>query len=608
MIISSLCEYYGYMAKNGKVNKEGYTSQKITNLICLGEDGTIKDILPLGKKEGKKDIYPEMLFPLRTQKPGIEANFIEHRPLYIFGLNYENGAFTPDDRTHKAEKSHEAFVSRSLEIVDGMSNPLTEAFGLFVKNWNPAEETENEFLLSLGAAYKTACFAFCLSGKINDYLQDEKEIKEKWEKQFTSAAAESDAPLAVCPVYGKKLPVAKLHDKIKGVVGGQASGCLLVCFNNESENSYDKEQSYNSGISVRAMKEYTEALNYVLKSREHHILMDGMTVGYFAMTDEKEEDYMNAISFSFNFSVPSAGETKSDKAGDSEVGAEEVNDNLKAVAQNIASGSGINFSWFDGLDESVQYCIFGLVPNSSRIMVKFFYRDTFGNLRKNVEKWHNDFAIGKNSVAPEFWKIRKQLVSPKSTDNLPPDITEKLLNSAINGAPLPEKILETVIRRIKTDSDPEKSHLTKMNDTRIGLLKACLNRKNKDRKEEITVSLNLENKNPAYLCGRLFAVLEKIQQNAAEGNLNKTIKDTYFSSAAATPATVFPVLLKLSGTHQAKLADGRQIYYNRLIGSIMDGLEEFPKTLSLEQQGNFIIGYYQQNQDFYKAKNSKEEQ
>lgn len=606
MIISSLCEYYAIMAKNGKVTKEGYTSQKITHLICLNEDGTISDIIPLGKKEGKKDIYPEMLFPLRTQKPGIEANFIEHRPLYIFGLNYENGVFTPDDRTRKAEKSHEAFVKKSLEIVEDLQDTLVRAYGLFVRNWTPAAETENKFLLSLGGAYKTACFAFCLSGKINDCLQDCKEIKDKWEEAL-SASDDGGVPSAVCPIYGEELPVAKLHDKIKGVTGGQASGCILVCFNNESENSYGKEQSYNSGISVRAMKEYTEALNYVLKSPEHHTYMDGMTVGYFAMTDKKEEDYMDAINISFAFTFPSAATEKTEEEEIKEADAENVERNLNTVAENAAAGKGINFSYFDKLDESVQYCIFGLAPNSSRIMIKFFYRDNFGNLRKNIERWHKDFAVGTSAGAPEFWKIRSQLKSPKSSDNLPPDITEKLFNSAVNGAPLPEKILETVIRRIKTDSDTEKSHSVKMNDTRIGLLKTCLNRKNKDGKEEITVSLNLENKNPAYLCGRLFAVLEKAQQDAAGGTLNKTIKDTYFSSAAATPATVFPALIKLSGTHQAKLAEKGQIYYNRLISSIVDNLEEFPKTLSLEQQGNFIIGYYQQNKDLYTAKNSKEE-
>jgi len=603
MIISSLCEYYGYMAKNGKVTKEGYSSQKITHLVCLGEDGVIKDILPVGKKEGKKDVYPEMLFPLRTQKPGIDANFIEHRPLYLFGLNYESGTFTPEDRTNKAEKSHEAFVKRNMGIVEGMSSSLAKAYGLFIKNWNPALETENKYLLSIGGAYKTACFAFCLSGRINDCLQDEKEVKDKWESEFAKAGEGDLSPSATCPVYGENLPVAKLHDKIKGVIGGQASGCLLVCFNNESENSYGKEQSYNSGLSVRAMKEYTEALNYVLKSPGHHTYMDGMTVGFFAMTDKKEEAYANAVSFAFNFFADDTNETKKEK----EAVAEDVDENLKSAAQSAAAGRKMDFSYFDGLDKSVQYCIFGLVPNSSRIMIKFFYRDTFENLRKNIEKWHADFAVGDNAGAPEFWKIRKQLVSPKSSDNLPPDITECLLNSAINAAPIPEKILETVIRRIKTDSDDEKSRLIKMNDTRIGLLKACLNRKNKDKKEEITVSLNLENKNPAYLCGRLFAVLEKIQRDAADGKLNKTIKDNYFSSAAATPATTFAVLIKLSGAHQAKLEANSQVYYNRLIGSILDGLEEFPKTLSLEQQGSFIIGYYQQNQDFYTAKSKKED-
>jgi len=600
MIISSLCEYYGYMAKNGKVLRDGYSSIEITHLICLDENGELKEILSLGKKEGKKDVYPDMLFPLRTQKSGIDANFIEHRPLYIFGLNYENGSFVPEDKTHKAEKSHEAFVKRNLAIVKEMKAPPVKAYGLFIEKWNPAEQTQNPCLLALGGGYSTARFAFCLSGRINECLQDEPEVKAKWEREFSESQDIDVSVTAVCPVYGEELSVARLHDKIKGISGGQASGCLLVCFKNDSENSYGKKQSYNSGISVRAMKEYTEALNYLLKSPEHHTYMDGMTVCYFALTD-REDDYIQALDFVFDFS--SASSNKTEKEND----AENVEAALHGTAKLISKGKRVDFSYFDRLDESVRYCIFGLVPNGSRIMVKFCYLDIFENLRKNIGKWHNDFSVGDQVGAPEFRRIRKQLLSPNTSDNLPPDITECLLRSAVNGTPIPEKIFETVIRRIKTDSDTEKLHSIKLNDIRIGLLKTCLNRKKKDSKEEITVSLNLGNKNPAYLCGRLFAVLEKIQQDAAGGTLNKTIRDTYFSSAAATPAVTFAILMKLSGAHQAKLSDGARINYTRLIGGIVDGLEEFPKTLSLEQQGNFIIGYYQQNRSLYTAKNNMEE-
>ena len=117
---------------------------------------------------------------------------------------------------------------------------------------------------------------------------------------------------------------------------------------------------------------------------------------------------------------------------------------------------------------------------------------------------------------------------------------------------------------------------------------------------------NEENYNPAYLCGGLFAVLEKIQQDSSGGNLNRTIKDSYFASACSRPASVFPKLAKLSQNHLRKLNEGTEIYYNKMIGSIMNSLDgEFPATLNLDDQGRFIVGYYQMNKKLYTSNEGK---
>ena len=121
------------------------------------------------------------------------------------------------------------------------------------------------------------------------------------------------------------------------------------------------------------------------------------------------------------------------------------------------------------------------------------------------------------------------------------------------------------------------------------------------------MALNMENDNQAYLCGRLFAVLEKLQQEAM-GNVNRTIKDAYFASAASTPELVFPKLIKLAQNHINKVK--RPVFFSRLIGEIMVKLQdEFPPgTLSLQDQGRFDIGYYQQYQSFFEKTNRDEEQ
>ena len=180
----------------------------------------------------------------------------------------------------------------------------------------------------------------------------------------------------------------------------------------------------------------------------------------------------------------------------------------------------------------------------------------------------------------------------------------KLLEAVIHGTDYPAYLLSTLVRRVKTDSNDEKNQFIKMNDTRIGMIKACINRKARlsGQKEDIKMALDLGNKNPAYLCGRLFATLEKLQQDASNNSLNRTIKDAYFSSAASRPAKIFPKLIKLAQNHIPKAEYG--VYWNRTIGEIMNLLDnELPKTLSLTEQGKFIIGYYQQYYDKTKKNN-----
>lgn len=178
-----------------------------------------------------------------------------------------------------------------------------------------------------------------------------------------------------------------------------------------------------------------------------------------------------------------------------------------------------------------------------------------------------------------------------------PPVIAAIFGAILNGTRYPDALLETIIRRVKVDKT--------INYVRAGIIKAHINRTARsNKKEEIKVALDKTNTNKAYLCGRLFAVLERIQQNAADTKLNKTIKDSYFASACSKPSTVFPKLMKLAQYHLRK--DEYAKSNNILMGEIIDLLgTEFPSTLSLQDQGRFAIGYYQQVQDFFKKKNNE---
>ena len=191
----------------------------------------------------------------------------------------------------------------------------------------------------------------------------------------------------------------------------------------------------------------------------------------------------------------------------------------------------------------------------------------------------------------DYDRIRKEMISPKSkTETMNPALLSKLFESILYGRKYPMALLENVIRRIKTD------RMDRISEIRAGIIKACINRNYE--KEEIKMALDKENHGQAYLCGRLFAVLEKLQQDASGNSLNRTIKDAYFASASSKPAMVFPKLIKLAQNHLNKVKS--PVFYNKLIGEIINQLNgEFPDTLLLVDQGKFIIGYYQQYQSFF---------
>lgn len=600
MLIKALCDYYDLLASQGKVNKDGYSTVGLSYLVALTPDGQIADIIDIrikkeipAKKDTVKIVYNPLpvALPLRTQKPGIDLNIIEHRSLYIFGLNYDKstGTFTPNDATNKAKKSHEMFVSGNLAFIENLSSPIIDAYRNFLSNWKPEDETENPCLTALGNAYSGAYYGFCLDGRPDIRLNEDKQLLEKWESGL-SQQTETDA---ICAITGESCKTAKTHNKLKGLMGGQASGCVLVGCNNDSECSYNKEQGYNSGISEAAMKKYTEAFNYLTSSRTHKTLIDDTTVIFFALSD-KDDEYSDLFcEEAFGLGID---------RDDTEKGLKRILEDARLAVLN-----GQKLSFPAEIDDDVRFIIAGLKPNSSRVSVKFIYNTKFGTLLKNMAQHSADISILGMTKTPNIYQIKRELISPKSkNEKVDPAMAAKLMQAIINGYTYPSSLLATVIRRVKTDSDEENNSFIKLNSTRAGIIKACVNRKERleGKKEELTLALDKQNTNAAYLCGRLFALLEKAQQDASSGPLNRTIKDAYFSSACSTPAVILTKLLKLGQYHISKGKYG--YYWQGQIGEVMSLLGgELPQTLSLTDQGKFIIGYY--HQFYYKENTNKGE-
>ena len=601
MLIKALCDYYDVLSKAGQVLPDGYSKVKIHYLISLTEDGKIDEIIDCqeteeakdgkGKKKEKK-VPKEMVLPQRTEKPGIDANIVEHRPLYIFGLNLDGDKLTPNDRTGKAKKSHQAFIEANLKFIEELDSPLITAYRKFIESWNPEEETENPELLKLGKEYGKSSFAFCLSGSPDKLLHEDPDVKAKWEHDLENSSVDSEKERREqCAVTGRREPIARIHNKIKGVYGGLATGSVLIGFNNDSENSYGNEQSYNSNISEIAMKKYTEALNYLLGNDKHKATLDEMTIVFWAMSSkEVYEDLFTQLLM----------------GSSDQMDAEQTEQMLKDMIADAkeAEISESRLRSLDNIDPNVDFYMMGLKPNSSRLSVKFIFRRKYADILWNIAKFQNELQITKEFHSVPLWQIKNELISPNSkNDKVDPALMSRLLESIIYGRKYPNFLFNTVVRRVKTDIGNEKITQARFR-IRVGLIKACVNRMNS--KEELKVGLDKENNNQAYLCGRLFATLEKLQQEASNNTLNRTIKDAYFASASTKPASVFSNLVRLAQNHLNKVK--RPVFFNKLIGEITWKLEGgFPDTLSLTDQGKFIVGYYQQYQSFFdKSETGKE--
>lgn len=574
MLIEALCNYYDILEKAGKTLPEGYKKKWIRFIISLKEDGEIDGIIRLEKPK-------EMLFPRGAETTSIKACVADHRPLYIFGMNMDGSELTTEDKTDKAKKSHEAFVKDNLRFIEKLDSPVINAFRNFLKTWDPAKQIKSQDLLNLGNDYQKSGYAFCLSGHPDQLLQDDLLIKQKWEQINCS----KDEIYAQCAIYGQKAPIPYVHDSILGLKGGLASGNKLVCFKNQAECSYGNTQSANSNISRTAMKKYTEALNYLLSGYNHKTELGDMTIVFWAMEPSgKEEDL---------FTHMLMGRKNKTDANDTDRFLKEIMDDIR---QGTISKDRIGS--LDGIDPDMDFYIVGLKPNKSRISVKFFNRGKYADILYNIAQFQEDTYVG-NKYPLSVFDIMKNLFPEKGYAKESSNLMSKLMESVINNRPYPEKIFtETIqrlhaIRKLRANDDD-------INIIDAGVLKAYLNR---NYKEEIKMDLDKNDTDSAYLCGRLFAVLEKVQLDASKGKLNTTIADSFMQSASTMPATIFPLILNLSKYHLKKAQ--YSIRYEKIIEEIMGKMKDgFPETVDLKGQGNFYIGYYMQKDDLYKKKES----
>ena len=625
MILASLARYYYRLAAendemgNPKVPSYGFSEEKISWILVLDSEGNLQNAV----SNLSADIKPRpklMSVPQSFKRPGTTPKpfFLWDKTAYALGVEAnKNKAEAKKKPFIPAEKTFAAFKQYHLELLQDSTDEGLLAIYRFLQNWQPEYFVAQHLPLEM----LDTNIVFSLEMP-SAFIHKREAAQTLWAKLLQNNQAEK----GLCLISGETAPIARLHPAIKGVFGGQSSGGSIVSFNNEAFTSFGKVQGANAPMSEASAFAYTTALNYLLRLENGHSLVIGLGRIRAAFQAAKNQDKSQDID-----KRPSVADTSTifwaeaaDRASAQAAEAffaetaspsdDEESAKVFEVLEQLAKGRPLQ-EVAPELSPDTRFYILGLAPNASRLSIRFWLDTTFGQLAQNLAQHWQDL-----SLEPRAWKtppsIFKLLLEtaikfknsegryekPKA-ETISSMLAGEMVRAVISGTPYPLSLLSQLIARIRADGD--------VNGLRVAMIKAVLQRRFRKGfiQEGVPMSLHTESKNPAYLLGRLFAVLERIQHQAL-GELNAGIADRYYGSASAMPYFVFPRLLVGVRNHLSRLRKdkaGMAVNLDKDLGVIIKALPEvFPRHLSIEEQGRFAIGYYQQKQSYFEKKDTAE--
>ncbi|HHL3632207.1 type I-C CRISPR-associated protein Cas8c/Csd1 [Neisseria polysaccharea] len=582
MILASLARYYRRLAAetdemgNPKVPSYGFSEEKIGWILVLDKEGRLKDVIP-HLSEDKKAQPKYMSVPKvgGSDSNSIKPKFLWGNSQYILGITAKE---TKDPS--RTTRCYNSFRSYHLGLLKDSQDEGLLALRKFLETWQPdmfQNQPCKKEMLDTNMVFK-------LSGT-SGYIHQRKDALKLW-IQETENEEISDG---FCLISGEQSKIAEKHPVIKGVNGGKAEQ-MILSFNKEAFASFGKEQGANAPVSEQSAFAYTTALNYLLRRENNHCLTIGDASTVFWAEVDDNATAQAAEGFFAHIFTPPDGEQESTKVFN--------------VLEQIANGRPLQ-DIAPELSPNTRFYILGLAPNAARISVRFWLDTTFGQLAENLAQHWQDLALEPCAwkTPPSIWRLLLQTAVLGKSENIPPVLAGEMTRAVICGTPYPLSLLSQLITRIRADGD--------VNGLRVAMMKAVLQRRFRKGfiKEGVPMSLNNESPNRAYLLGRLFAVLERIQYQAL-GELNAGIADRYYGSASAVPFSVFPRLLSGAKHHLSRLRKdkaGMAVNLDKDLGEIIAKLPEtFPRHLSIDEQGRFAIGYYHQKQSYFAKKETAE--
>ena len=587
MILQALVRHYQRLIERGAggIAPYGYSPEKISYEILLAPDGSVVQVNDIRDTSGKKPL-PRMLEVPQPPKraSNITPCFLWDKTSYVLGVS---------GTSQRAEKEHDAFKALHNEALSGTDDAGLVALRDFLRMWSPDQFVEPLFRSDM----LDANIVFRLDGE-HRYLH-QREAAQSIRARLLQGdgdedAADNKSAVVTCLVSGEAGPVARLHPAIKGVNGAQSSGASIVSFNLDAFTSYGKSQGDNAPISERAAFAYTTVLNYLLRRGEHNrqrLQIGDTSVVFWAEAENPVAAQAAELTFADLLNPPPEDSNEASR--------------IRQILEGVAKGR--ELADIDPrLAPGTRMYVLGLAPNASRLSIRYWQTDTLDVFTRRLSQHLQDLRI-----EPLPWRTlpspyRLVLATVPNRDGAMPKVDDALNNligemmrAILSGGLYPRSLLANTVMRFRSDGN--------LSGLRVALCKGVLARERRlgirTSDEEIPVSLDKQSTQPGYLLGRLFAVLEHVQRSALGGQVNATIRDRYYGAASATPALIFPVLLRNTQNHFGKLRKerpGQAINLEKEIQEIIGGLpDRFPRSLKIEDQGRFAIGYYHQSQSHF---------
>ena len=549
MILEKLCEFAETVEDFPPLH---FTKKSLDWLIEINEAGELMGFTDVSD-EGKIYLFAENL--IGRSGRAVRPILFGDKAKYIFG-NTEG-----KELSNRQKKLKKSFYELTDNCYESTNSNKVKAVLDFLDNYNISQLENYEEIDD------NDWMAFRVNG---EDLLDCQEIRSYWQKRQNEVAKDRTDMISECLVCGDEKAIADRHtEKLKlSRIGGHGRGNPLISANVESFESYGLKESRIAPVCFDCATQYGRAANYLIAKKDHRLKIGDIL--YIFWTKNNLE--FNGFELLEN---PEENE-------------------LRDFLNSFRSGKK------SYIDDEEFYCL-ALSANNSRTVVRDWISTTIKNVEENINNYFREMKLDDNK-SDRYYGINS-LVSQTAFkfDDIKPIVAESLASYAIKGNAIVDAVLFNTVKRIKADVE------FRVTRPRASLLKMYFN-SHPEGGIKVKEKLNKKENNPAYLCGRLFSVIEIIQKKALPG-IKSTIVDRYYGTASSAPASVFGNLIRKAQHHLAKLrkeesTTGMYYWLQSELEDIMVELNDFPATLSLKEQGLFALGYYQQKA--YRPEKDKE--